>query len=79
MAELFAEGKEYFELGDYNTAEQKFDGVLVADPFNKSAMRFLKKIEERKYDLSSRKREATATDLVQDVRDAWTPPGGTLG
>ncbi len=71
---LLAEGKDFYEIGDYNAAEARFDKVLLEDEFNTDAMRFLKKMEDKKYRISSTEREATVAEAMRRVRDTWNPP-----
>jgi len=71
---MIDQGRQYFEIGDYNRAESIFQEVLIKDEYNVPAMRFLKRIGEKRLELRTREREATAADMVQQVRDAWNPP-----
>lgn len=74
VKQLMSEGKQYFDIKDYNRAEALFDQVLVEDEYNVDAMRFLKKIEEIRYQVSTKEREATAAGMMQKVRETWNPP-----
>ena len=79
LEELLDEGKQHFSVRDYEQAEVLFDQVLVEDEYNLEAMRFLKKIAEKKYRASSQERKATAADMTQEVREKWNPPSRALG
>ena len=74
VAELLVEGKQYYKLKDYNRASAIFEKVLIEDEYNVEAMRYLRKIDDVRYKLSSKEREATAAEMIRDVRDAWNPP-----
>lgn len=74
IEELMREGKQYFDVRDYNAAEARFESVLVQDEYNLDAMRYLRRIDEIRYKIRSKEREATAADLVQKVREGWNPP-----
>lgn len=76
--ELIAEGKQYFELGDYKSAEALFDQVLVIDEFNTDAMRYLRRIEEYWYRVSTLERKATVAESMRKVREKWNPPTGEV-
>lgn len=74
VAELLAEAKQYYALKDYNAAEALYEKVLLQDEYNVEAMRFLRKIDELRYKVRTKEREATSAKLIQRVRDAWNPP-----
>ena len=74
IEKMIKDGKEYYKIGDYNHAEALFEKVLIQDEYNVDAMRFLKKIDEKRFDLSTKEREATVASMMQKVRDSWNPP-----
>ena len=74
IKELLNEGRQYLEAGDYNAAEDLFEKVLIKDEYNIDAMRFLRKLDEKRYVARSKEREATEADMIQRVRDTWNPP-----
>ncbi len=74
VKELLREGRQYYEVGDYDSAEALFDQVLIRDEYNTDAMRFLKKIEERRTQAATYHRETTVQKAVRKVRDSWNPP-----
>ncbi len=74
IAQLMERGKQWFNIEDYDRAEAAFEQILVRDPYHLDAMRFLKRIEERRLAASNTRRRATIEDLVQDVRERWNPP-----
>jgi general secretion pathway protein D len=74
VEELLREGQAYFDEEEYDQAELLFDSVLLQDDYNTVAMRFLRKIADRKMKVSTTEREATVARMMQDVRDAWNPP-----
>ncbi len=71
---LLDAGKEMLNRGEYDRAEIYFEQVLAIDKYNKAAMRFLNKIEEKRYDISTIKRMTTKNAMIQSVRDGWNPP-----
>ena len=71
--QLLDEGRQYFEIKDYDNAEARFDKMLLEDPYNVDAMRFLRRIADIRYDLSTKEREATVADMMNRVRDTWNP------
>ncbi len=71
--EKLLEGRQYFELKKYDEAEADFDKVLSVDPYNKDAMRFLRRIGDIRFELSTTEREGTVTEMMNAVRDEWNP------
>lgn len=74
VEELIYEGKQFYEIQDYQAAEAIFEKVLIEDPYNTDAMRFLSKIEKDRYAIASTEREATVDGAMRQVRDTWNPP-----
>ena len=73
IQDKLVEGRQYFELKKYDEAESSFDKVLSVDPYNRDAMRFLRRIGEVRFDLSTTEREATVMDMMNNVQDHWNP------
>lgn len=74
ISQLLAEGRQFYEIGDLDAAEVVFDQVLARDKYNTDAMRFLKKIEERRMKVSTYHLEATHEEAMRKVRESWSPP-----
>ncbi len=71
---LYKEARQWYRLRDYDRAKALFEQILVIDPYHKSAMRYIRKIEENKYDLASVNFQASRQAMVTDVRRAFSPP-----
>lgn len=78
-AELYDEGRKFFELEDFDKAETNFTEILRKDPYHRDAMRFLRRIEEMRLTASKIRRQTTRADMMQDVAESWNPPIRTLG
>ncbi|MFH0909211.1 MAG: hypothetical protein V1929_10650 [bacterium] len=74
ISDLTVEGKAFYKIADYDSAEAVFESILQRDEYNVDAMRFLRKIDEVRFDIKTKEREATSAELMRDVRDAWNPP-----
>jgi len=74
IKELLAEGRQYYEIGDLDAAEASFDRVLALDKYNTDAMRFLRKIEEKREKVGTYHLEATRAEAIRKVRESWSPP-----
>ena len=71
---LLHEGREYYRIGRYDEAERKFQQVRLLDPYNKDTLRFLRRVDEARYRVSTFEREKTVADLMNQVRQRWSPP-----
>lgn len=70
----FVEARRWYAVEDYDKAEAMFESILLEDPYHRDAMRFLRKIEEKKLAARTTHREATVAKMVQEVRNAWNAP-----
>lgn len=72
--ELLDEGRKFYELEDYDKAEANFTQILSNNPYHRDAMRFLRRIEEKRLSTSNLRRRATRADMISDISDRWNPP-----
>ncbi len=71
---LFDEARRWYAVEELDKAETLFESILLKDPYHRDAMRFLRRIEEKKLAARTTHREATVAKMVQEVRNAWNPP-----
>ncbi len=74
VEDLLREARQYYEAREYNASEALYERVLQQDEYNVEAMRYLRKIDEVRYRIRSKEREATAAELIQKVRETWNTP-----
>ena len=74
IRDLLLEGREFFSVGKYDLAEQRFDQVRLLDPYNTDALKFLKKLDERRYEITTLERDKSIADMMNEVRKRWNPP-----
>lgn len=74
LGQLYTEAKQWYFLKDYDRSEALFRKILAIDPYHKSALRYIKKIEERKMKVATLHREATVQERMTQVRDTWNIP-----
>ncbi|HAL91722.1 MAG TPA: hypothetical protein DCM68_01700 [Verrucomicrobia bacterium] len=74
LEQMYDEARQWYMLKDYDRASALFENILVRDPYHKSAMRYLRKIEADKYKLATVERNARVQGMVTDVRRSWSPP-----
>ena len=53
LDQMYDEARQWYMLKDYDRATALFEKILVRDPYHKSAMRYLRKIEADKYKLAT--------------------------
>ena len=75
---LFRMGLGYFDLGEFNKAEEQFNRVLAIDPTNTAARRQLEKTEREFNNYYRAARDHTRLKMLNDVDSLWvTPVPGT--
>ena len=74
IEQMYGEAREWYMIKDYDRALALFENILKRDPYHKSAMRYIRKIEADKYKLASYEREARVQGMMTDVRRSWSPP-----
>ena len=72
--QMYDEARQWYMVKDYDRALALFEQVLLRDPYHKSAIRYIRKIEADKYKLASYEREARVQGMMTDVRRTWNPP-----
>jgi len=73
IAERLRLGRQYFVAGEYDQAQEMFEGVLKRDAHNSEAIRLMEKVTQKKYDRASMELEATRKGMMVEVRKAWNP------
>ncbi len=64
-------GEGYYNLGQYNEAEAEFKKVLLIDPYNKAARRWLEKSAATRSDYYRAAYDHTRAALLAEVDKAW--------
>jgi general secretion pathway protein D len=65
-------GRQYFVTREYDKAQLAFESVLKRDPHNSEAIRLLKKVAQKKYDIASMELETTRKDMMYELRKTWS-------
>lgn len=89
---LLYKGEGFYNLADYDRAEDQFHAVLRIDPYNKAARRWLERCASIKSDYYRAAYDETRARLLMEVDKAWeltvpsvaesgpfVGPGGTQG
>jgi general secretion pathway protein D len=74
VEQMYDEARQWYMLKDYDRASSLFENILIRDPYHKSAMRYLRKIEADKFKLATYERDARVQGMMTEVRRSWSPP-----
>jgi general secretion pathway protein D len=74
ISQMYDEARQWYMIKDFDRATAMFEQILLRDPYHKSTLRYLRKIESDKYTLATYEREARVQGMMTDVRRAWSPP-----
>ena len=74
IEQMYDEARQWYMLKDYDRANALFEQILKRDPYHKSAMRYIRKIEADKFKLASVERDARVQGMMTEVRRSWSPP-----
>ena len=73
VADLLRRGREHYMAREFDAAQRDFESVMNLDPYNTEAMRLIRKVSQRKYDLATMELEATRNDMMSRLRKTWNP------
>lgn len=68
------QGKVYFNNKRYSDAREMFEQVLLKDPYNVEATRFLKRINEKLLEAGNERREVMSAERVAEIKWKWNDP-----
>ncbi|MBQ7252730.1 MAG: hypothetical protein IJS32_09050 [Kiritimatiellae bacterium] len=74
---LYEEGRQWFAVRDYEEARRCFAEVIARDPYHKSAVRYLGKIETARKEMGMLAQETSRESMLADVAEAWKIPVGS--
>jgi general secretion pathway protein D len=71
---LYEEGRQWYAVRDYKQACRCFLEVLARDPYHKSAMRYLGKLEEVRKQMGMISQRTSRETMLANVAEAWKIP-----
>ena len=74
VEECIANGKEAYANSDWNGAQKLFEAALHQDPYNATAIRWLRHIAERKTTREEKSYNTTRTRMLETVQATWNTP-----
>ncbi|HKL22412.1 MAG TPA: hypothetical protein VJ904_11445, partial [Tichowtungia sp.] len=67
-------GKEAYSKDDWDLAQKLFEAVLYTDEYNKEAIKWLKRIANKKAVREEKNYDTTRTRMLENVQAAWNTP-----
>ncbi|HUJ10050.1 MAG TPA: tetratricopeptide repeat protein [Verrucomicrobiae bacterium] len=74
VKKLFREGRILMDSGQYDEAEQRFQQILLLDPYNTDASALLKSVAQTRMEIADTAADASRAHLLEQVEEAWVPP-----
>ena len=72
-ADLYEQGIAYYKAGKYDEAEAVFSMMLAEDPYNRSAMTYLKRTAQKIAASEAVKLSTSRAQAYADLHSAWNP------
>ncbi|MBI9020099.1 MAG: hypothetical protein JEZ10_02440 [Verrucomicrobia bacterium] len=69
-----ARGKDAYSDDNWDEAQKLFEAVLYTDPYNKTAIRWLARIADKKAGRELKSYDTTRTRMLENVQAAWNTP-----
>lgn len=66
-------GKQYYQAGEYDKAQEMFEAVLKRDPQHTEAIRMHRKIDMVLFDKATEELESTREGMMATLRQTWNP------
>ena len=71
---LYEQGKVFYAHKRYMEARDAFERILVKDPYDSRAIRYLRKINDNLYDVGTQRFDTTQEERMAEVRWKWNEP-----
>jgi general secretion pathway protein D len=71
---LFEQGKVFYAHKRYMEARDAFERILVKDPYDSRAIRYLRKINDNLFDVGTQRLDTTQEERMAEVRWKWNEP-----
>lgn len=71
VRKLLYTGEGFYNLGKYDRANAEFKKILLIDPYNKAARRWIEKVDATKSDYYRAAYDQTRASLLMEVDRAW--------
>ncbi len=71
---LYEQGKVLYRNKRYADARDMFEQILLKDPYEIKAIRYMRKINERLLEVANERRKAMLSERIAEVRWKWNDP-----
>lgn len=71
---LFEQGKKFYDDGQYDKARDKFEEILVINPYHVKAIQYIKQISGILYKEGDKRYELTHRERITEVEWKYVPP-----
>jgi len=71
---LYEQGKVFYAHKRYMEARDAFERILVKDPYDSRAIRYLRKLSDNLFDVGTQRFDATQEERMAEVRWKWNEP-----
>ncbi len=71
---LYEQGKVFYTNQRYMEARDTFERILIKDPYDSRAIRYLRKINDNLYDVGTQRFDTTQEERLAEVRWKWNEP-----
>ncbi len=68
------QGRVYFTNKRYSDAREMFEHVLLKDPYNVEATRYLKRMNEKLLEAGTERRDVMTTERIAEIKWKWNDP-----
>jgi general secretion pathway protein D len=74
VQKLFFEGDRFFETGQYDEANKRYEKILTLDPYNKAAVEKIRRVERYRMQAAEQARKTQRAKAMLAVTERWTQP-----
>ncbi|MFZ2658381.1 MAG: hypothetical protein WAX69_25835 [Victivallales bacterium] len=71
---LFEQGKKFYDDGQYDKARDKFEEILVMNPYHMKAIQYIKNINGKLYDTGNVRYQLTRRERLTEAEWKYVPP-----
>jgi len=71
---LFEQGKKFYEDGQYDKARDKFEEILVINPYHMKSIQYIKNINGALYNIGDKRYDITRRERLTEAEWKYVPP-----
>ncbi len=74
VQKLFFEGDRFFETGQYDEANKRYEKILIIDPYNKAAVEKIRRVDRYRMQAAEQARKTQRAKAMLQVTERWSQP-----